>query len=184
MRQNSIILRTNSVKSPTAQFNTLLQPGAEPMAGYPGQVSVLESNKGLLGVYYYLFVLMQSSGCRVGEILGATCQQISSHGKLLIKGLKGSNDRFIHDARAAAFLLECKAIDRNPFHGCNRFTARRHLQKISLFTQKKGRKNLTVTGVFREEFAKEIREIDNSDSAVSKHIGHKVSTNGKHYGKG
>lgn len=184
MLQNSNILRINSATNPSAQFNKLLQQDTEP----PGRISapgeVLESNKGLLGVYYFLFVLMESSGCRVGELLSATHSQITTQGKLLIKGLKGSNDRFISDSRATQFLLKMKAIQRDPFHGCNRFTARRHLQKVSLFTQKSGRKNLTMTGVFREQYAKEIREIDNTDTAVSKFIGHKVNTTGKHYGKG
>lgn len=184
MPQNSIILRTKSVVNPTAQFNTLLQPGSMAGKDKTGSGEVLERNKGLLGVYYYLFVLMQSSGCRVGEVLGLSHSQITSQGKALIKGLKGSNDRFISDSRATEFLIKCRAIQRDPFTGCNRFTARRHLQRISLFTMKKGRKNLTMTGVFRESYAKEIREVDDNDSTVSKHIGHRVSTNGKHYGKG
>ena len=184
MVQNSNILRINSVPNPSAQFNKLLHSSCSPGTGSCGSGEVLELNKGLLGVYYYLFVLMESSGCRVGELLNASYSQITTHGKILVKGLKGSNDRFISDSRATEFLLKMRAIQRDPFHGCNRFTARRHLQKISLFTQKRGRKNLTMTGVFREQYAKEIREVDNNDSAVSKHIGHKVSTTGKHYGKG
>jgi len=184
MAQNTVILRTNSDMNPSAQINTLLQPGSIDMAGPSRSGEVLERNKGLLGVYYYLFVLMESSGCRIGELLTASQQQISSQGKILIKGLKGSNDRFIGDSRSADFLIRMKSIGLDPFHGCNRFTARRHLQRISLFTQKSGRKNLTMTGVFRESYAKEIREVDNNDTTVSKHIGHKVSSNGKHYGKG
>ena len=170
--------------NPAAQINSMLQPGSAGQLEISGPAEVLESNKGLLGVYYYLFVLMESSGCRIGELLSATHQQITSQGKLLIKGLKGSNDRFISDSKCTQFLIKMKSIERNPFEGCNRFTARRHLQRVSLFTQKKGRKHLTMTGVFREAYAKEIREVDDNDTTVSKHIGHKVRSNGKHYGKG
>jgi integrase len=140
--------------------------------------------KGSLGVYYFLFVLMQSSGCRISEALEITPGHISSEGKALIKGKKGSEDRFISDDRARAFLLKSKSIERPPFLGCNIFTALRHLKRIGLQTQKKGRKRLTVSGIFRESFAKEIREVDTEQSRVSKFIGHKVAKNGEFYGKG
>lgn len=184
MAQNTYFLSTKSVSNPSAQTNRVLHPNGHRAAGSADIGEVLQRNQGLLGVYFYLFVLMESSGCRIAELLDASHTAITSQGKLLISGKKGSNDRLISDSRATDFLIEMREIQRNPFHGCTRFTARRMLQRVSLFTQKSGRKNLTMTGIFRESYAKEIREINNDDSKVSKLIGHKNLNNGKYYGKG
>jgi integrase len=165
-------------------INKHLQPDLIPATAVSSISDQLARWKGSLGVYYFLFVLMQSSGCRISEALEITPERISSEGKALIKGKKGSEDRFISDDRARAFLLKSKSIERAPFLGCNIFTALRHLKRIGLQTQKKGRKRLTVSGIFRESFAKEIREVDTEKSRVSKFIGHKVAKNGEFYGKG
>ena len=179
-----MILRTNSDMTPLAMINNHLQAPADPGAAGLSIGEQLLRWKGTLGVYYFLFVLQESSGCRISEALEITPERISSEGKALIKGKKGSEDRFISDDRARAFLLKAKSINRPPFLGCNVFTALRHLKRIGLQTQKKGRKRLTVSGIFRESFAKEIREVDSGKSRVSKFIGHKVAKNGEYYGKG
>lgn len=184
MSKNTFFLRTNSDQNPSAQTNTLLQPVSGLIAPRSGLSEDLERNKGMLGAYYYLFCLMQSSGCRIAEILSSSYENVTSQGKLLIRGKKGSKDRLISDARVTEFLISMKELKLPPFFGCNRFTARRMLQRVSIFTHKKGRKNLTMTGIFRESYASEIREIEDNDSKVSELIGHRNPTNGKFYGKG
>lgn len=177
-------LRTKSDSSPSAPITKLLHRPAEVARSISGKVSKLDLHREELGNYYFLFCLMESSGCRISELLHATHDQITSSGKILIHGSKRSHDRFISDSRASQYLIKKKLAKCDPFMNMNRFTARRHLQRISYFTYKKGRINLTMTGVFREQFAKEIREVENTDKAVSKFIGHKSFNNGQHYGKG
>jgi len=145
--------------------------------------AILERSKHRLGAYYYLFCLMESSGCRFSEVASLTCEQISESGKWLVKGKKGSSNRFIDNKNCVEFLLKMKSIARAPFQGCNIFTASRHLISIGLITHKKGRERMTVTGIFRDNYARSIREVDNTSATVSKHLGHKVSKNGDYYGK-
>lgn len=170
--------------SPSAQTTKLLQSNEDQKSQAFQASAVLQMKKGQLGVYFYLFRLMLVSGVRISELLNADHHCISNDGRLLIAGLKGSSDRLIFDSECTVFLLKMKAIQRNPFQGCNRFTARRILLSLSLYTHKSGRKNLTMTGVFREAFAKDVRSIQDNDGLVSKHIGHKNLKNGSFYGKG
>lgn len=182
--KNSNILRSNSVVSRSAKITNHTQPGSSQLQEIIRPASQLDAHKFTLGIYYYLFCLMESSGCRFSEVRSISHQLITSTGKAVIKGKKGSNDRFIQDQRCTDLLLKCKSIQRDPFEGCNIDTGNRHLKRIGIMTQKKGRKKLTVSGIFRESYAKEIREVIPEDSAVSKFIGHKSATNGSFYGKG
>lgn len=184
MRQTGILYRTNSVMSPSAMTTSHMQRDPSQIEGSTAQESKLESFKSQLGHYYYLFALMESSGCRFSEVCQISWLLITSQGKAVVKGKKGSNDRLIFDARCSQFLLKAKSNQFNPFHGCNIFTANRHLHRLGLITQKIGRERLTVTGIFRESFAKEIREVCNDDSKVSELVGHKNKKNGSFYGKG
>lgn len=182
--KNSNILRINSDPNRSTKFNKHTQPGSTATKGESRPVSPLEKFKSTLGIYYFLFALMESSGCRFSEIRSISYLSISSYGSVLVKGKKGSHDRFLQDQRSTNYLLKSKSIERDPFHGCHIDTANRHLKRIGLITQKKGRKNLTLSGIFRESYAKQIREVSPDDSTVSKFIGHKSATNGSFYGKG
>lgn len=136
-----------------------------------------------LGHYTPLFIFMAASGCRISEALDIRHWEISSNGSVLLRGKKGSDNRWIAPNDSKAYLLKCKSLDQDPFSSLNVYSARRHLIRAGVYIQKSGRKNLTMTGIFRELFAKEVRSINLGDIEVSKFIGHKSNSNAKFYGK-
>jgi integrase len=184
MQKSTNILRINSVSTRSAKFNTLHQPDQLSVLAITRPVSQLDQFKSILGHHYYLFVLLESSGCRYSEVQSIEPSQISNSGQVLIKGKKGSKDRFISDTRATQFLLNAKQNSIAPFLHCHVNSSNRLLHKIGLITQKAGRKKLTVSGIFRELYAKSIREVSNDNSKVSEFLGHKSDSNSQFYGKG
>lgn len=177
-----MIGRTNSVLRRNAKTKTHLQPDSEPADQENTFHGQLEKVKNVLGPWAMVFNLMQVGGCRINEILKAQYTQISNEGGLHIKGSKGSNDRYIFDARCSSFLLKMKKHQTDPFHQLNIYAAIRLLKKHGIVTQKKGRVNQTVTGIFRNEKAKQVRNVSQDESLTANVLGHKSQKSTSYYG--
>lgn len=143
----------------------------------------LNSNKQYLGNYYYLFLLQYYSGCRITEALSISVTDISSEGLVLIKGLKGSNDRVITVTELQPLFTKSLRNGIDPFYSMNRFTAYRLLKNIGVQKLKSNRKRESVTHVFRDEHSKSIRKIAGSKSVLAAALGHKNEKNTDYYGK-
>jgi integrase len=175
--------RTNSVLRLNAKTTTHLQPGQIPSDQSPGQRSQLEKLKPELGRWYFVFCLMQVSGSRINEILKASHQQISNEGGLHIKGAKGSKDRYVYDFQCAQYLLKMKNLSTDPFLHLNIFAAIRLMKRYGMYTQKKGRKHMTITGIFRNEKAKNVRNTSKDEALTAAVLGHKSQNSTAYYGK-
>jgi len=174
---------TNSVLRLNAKFKKHLQIGIIPGAGDCGIRSKLEELKIQLGRWYYVFSLMQVSGCRINEILKADHGQISQEGGLHIKASKRSRDRYVYAFECSQYLLKMKYSECAPFHHMNIFAAIRLMKSYHLYTQKKGRKNMTITGIFRNEKAKNVRDSSKDESLTASVLGHKSEKSTSFYGK-
>ncbi|NJK83116.1 MAG: hypothetical protein HC912_04135 [Saprospiraceae bacterium] len=102
----------------------------------------LETNKGYLGNYYFLFLLLEQSGARFSEVQEVKHNDIAPNGSILIHGKKRSFDRIIRADKCTAWLLKCKAKEIDPFKGCNIWTANRMLKSIGIIKRKKVERNL------------------------------------------
>lgn len=174
---------TNSVIRRNAKTTKHLQAGTSSADPENSPRSRLEELKPTLGKWYYVFVLMQVSGCRINEILKASHSQISSEGGLHIKGSKGSNDRYVYDFQCSALLLKMKNLSTDPFQHMNVFAAIRLLKKVGMTTMKEGRINQTVTGIFRNEKAKNVRNTSSDERLTASVLGHKSTNSTSYYGK-
>lgn len=174
--------RTNSVLRLNAKTTTHLQPGPSGKDQSPGQRSQIEKLKPVIGKWYYVFSLMQVSGSRINEILKASWNQISDEGGLHIKGTKGSHDRYVYDFQSSGYLLKMKNLETDPFQYLNIFAAIRLMKRHGMTTQKKGRKHQTVTGIFRNEKAKNVRNISKDEALTAKILGHKSQNSTSYYG--
>ena len=175
--------RVNSVLNRSAQITNLCHPAKDPESTQRSLRDILDINKTYLGRYYYLFLLMESSGARITEILNIRSKDISKTGQIFVKGLKGSEDRVILDRQAAKWILKQKAKGIEVFETLNRFTAYRLLRNIGIGTVKKGRSKHAVTHIFRERFIGGLREIDIEESLRAKTVGHKNQKSTGYYGK-
>ena len=175
--------RANSVINLPAQINNLCQPGV--IDGSQGSElrEMVEANKTYLGRYYYLFILLEVSGARVSEVLLIRHSDISDNGHILLRGLKGSENRIIHDSQASQFCCKMKSLGIDPFSSCNRFTAYRLLKNIGIGKLKVGRTHESVTHIFRDSYIEKLRALDISKRDLSKSIGHKSIKSTEYYGK-
>lgn len=172
-----------SVLNPSALFAKMLQPVSGSGSDSDYLLTKLEQNKCLLGEYYYLFIFMHRSGCRVSEALNITLLDISPNFSVLIRGLKNSEDRFCFVPECTPHFAKSKRRGINPFYRLNRFTAYRHMKRIGLMKLKKGRSRMAVTHIFRDNYSRDIRNVTSNELHLAKALGHKNIKNSEFYGK-
>lgn len=136
-----------------------------------------------LGNYYYLFVLLEASGCRVTEVLNIVKSDINSRGQLFVIGLKKGQNRLIECHLATDYLLKCVRNNIEPFANLNRFTAYRLLKNIGIGKVKGGNQVSSVTHIFRDNYVRRLRELKMTDEDRSRLIGHKNIKSTEYYGK-
>lgn len=183
MIQNSNILRIKSASTLPAQTNKLLHKGSNEEAERNVILDKLNSNRGYLGRYYYLFMLMYYNGSRVSETLNIGHERITSAGHVYVIGAKGSENRLLFAPECVEYLLKARANFTNPFFGCNRFTAYRMLRNLGIGVRKKGRQHDSVTHIFRNLHSANLRQIGLEGKQLSKITGHKNPLNTEYYGK-
>jgi integrase len=143
----------------------------------------VEDKKSELGIYYYMFRLMALNGLRVSEALAVEGNDILSGGAIVIKGKKGSNSRIVQDSANADYYVKRHNLNISAFDICNRFTARRLLQKIGIDIKKEGLTNRSQTHAFREIYFQEIKKTTLTKQEIANQVGHKSLKSQEHYGK-
>lgn len=143
----------------------------------------LDENKQRLGLYYYLFVLLLESGCRITEALNIKKCDISKNGDVLIRGLKGSEDRVCSVSLLSRFFTKALLYNYDPFFRLNRFSAYRHLRNLGIGYTKQGRVKASVTHAFRDQKIKSARSLTADKKVLKKVVGHKSIVSQEFYGK-
>jgi hypothetical protein len=102
---------------------------------------------------------------------------------VIIKGLKGSNDRVILDSSIKDYLISCKSSNSDPFKTFNRFFIYRFLKSNGVnYSPFYSSKN-SVTSAFRHHSAADINQVSNSKEHSKLYLGHKNISSTNHYGK-
>lgn len=143
----------------------------------------IERRKHDLGTYYYMFRLQALNGLRISEALAIEADDILMGGAIVIKGKKGSNSRIVQDSLNADYYKQRHALNISAFDICNRFTARRLLQKIGIDIKKDGLANRSQTHAFREIYFQEIKKTTLTKQEIANQIGHKSLKSQDHYAK-
>jgi integrase len=132
--------------------------------------------------YKYLIFILQNGGFRVSEVLAIKWSDITSDGRVLVRGLKGSSDRFFFDSFTKSFLLLARASKVDPFAGMNRFQVYRYCKLHGYMVQKEGRVNVSVTHSFRENYVREMKELTEEKEVLKVALGHKSINSQNFYG--
>lgn len=143
----------------------------------------IESRKSELGTYYYMFRLQALNGLRISEALAVEADDILSGGAIVIRGKKGSNSRIVQDSANADYYVKRHNLNISAFDICNRFTARRLLQKIGIDIKKDGLSNRSQTHAFREIYFQEIKKTTLTKQEIANQVGHKSLRSQDHYAK-
>jgi len=146
-------------------------------------IEQLKTKKQYLGNYYYLFILQYQTGCRITEALNICPQDLSPNGMVLVKGLKKSQDRVCYIPELQPLINKSLSTGNKLFFSMNRFTAYRLLKSIGIQKLKKGRERESVTHIFRDQHAKNIRDLTSNEIVLSQQLGHKNQRNSEYYGK-
>lgn len=128
-----------------------------------------------------IYVLQSRYALRISEVLGISPKNITSSGTIIVKGLKGSNDKYVDIIELRSFFKECKVNNVSPFKGISRYFVYRTYKKFNInYSESYGTKT-AVTHGFRYKKVREIQEIEKDLTVSSIVLGHKSLSSTKHY---
>lgn len=167
---------TMPAQSITVCSNNIIAELAE--YGYDMSFVYLSDYSFTVGIIY---VLQSRYALRVSEVLGIGPKNITSSGTIVVKGLKGSNDKYIDIIELRNFFKECKVNNVSPFKGISRYFVYRTYKKFNINCSESYGTKTAVTHGFRYKKVREIQEIEKDLTVSSIVLGHKSLSSTKHY---
>lgn len=128
-----------------------------------------------------VYLLQSRFALRISEALSISSKNITSKGSIVIKGLKGSNDKLIDIPELRSFFIECRLNGVNPFSGLSRFVVYRTYKKFLINCYESYGSKTAVTHGFRYAKVREVKEVENDLQLSSIVLGHKNINSTKHY---
>lgn len=169
------------VLNPTAHTNTLCADGVVPGSEIRRILEQSMKFRFTFPDYYYIIMLQLLGGLRISEVLGIKYQHITSSGAVNVRGLKGSNNKFVVVSELRDWLLYCKDSRIDPFDGISRFMVYRFYKKHSISYLFEGRNHNSVTHYLRHLFAMDVTSSADSITDVKEALGQKSVNSTKHY---
>jgi integrase len=126
--------------------------------------------------------IMFWGGFRVSEVLDVRSGDIDRQGGVLVRGKKGSNDRYFFDSALAPDLLKLRACGGMAFFGINRFRVYRALKHHGISRKMQGRKYSSVCHLGRHIKAEKLRSVGADNNTIGVELSHKNTKNSEHYG--
>ncbi|MBA7564635.1 Tyrosine recombinase XerD [subsurface metagenome] len=120
-------------------------------------------------------------GLRISEAIAITHIDISAAGVIRVKGQKGSNDRFVRPISYShlwAFIRDCQVSYQGVY---SRQYFYRLLKKYGFFSYYGGNVNMSVTHMFRHEFARDLMSCFREIETVQKGLGQKSKKSTEYY---
>lgn len=121
--------------------------------------------------------LLFSFGARISEILNISGTDILPNNQILLKGLKGSNNRIIYSSFFLDYIKQYKGMNFKLFNGIDRFYIYRLLKKHNIFIPAIHSNRNKVTHAFRSNYVNLLYDQTHDISTVSSIIGHKLQKN-------
>lgn len=183
MRRGIDFLRVQDVPITPAQSTTVCTVCDMSMIGeYSSDVSFMNicGYSVRVGIIY---LIQKRFALRISETLSITYKNITSKGSVIVKGLKGSNDKLIYLPELCNWFIECRVNKVDPFYGLSRFAVYRIYKKFNVNYEENYGNKIAVTHGFRYAKVREIKEIENDLSLSSIVLGHKSINSTKHYDK-
>lgn len=181
MKRGCDFIGTQDVSTTSAQTIRLCNDGTgSGLAeyGYDMSYVYLSDYSFTVGIIY---VLQSRYALRISEVLGISPKNITSSGTIIVKGLKGSNDKYIDIIELRSFFKECKVNNVSPFKGISRYFVYRTYKKFNINCSESYGTKTAVTHGFRYKKVREIQEIEKDLTVSSIVLGHKSLSSTKHY---
>lgn len=180
MRRGIDFLRVQDVSSAPAQSTTVCNVcDMSLISEYSSDVSFMNicGYSVKIGIIY---LIQKRFALRISETLSITYKNITSKGSVVVKGLKGSNDKLVYLPELCNWFIECRVNKVDPFYGLSRFAVYRIYKKFNVNYEENYGNKIAVTHGFRYKKVREIKEIENDLSLSSIVLGHK-NINSTHY---
>ena len=156
-----------------AQTNKLLQVDMHNADRITSIVSALLKNPDAPDVLKAVVELQFLYGLRISEVLNVESSDVSKSGYIKIRGLKNSNSRIVRPVNFLHFWIHtCKHL-LPLVNTYSRFYFYRKYKELGLSVQYAGRKNNSVTHLFRHEVVNELQKSFDEIATTQKFIGHK-----------
>ena len=181
MKRNIDFLGIRDVPTIPAQSISLCNDSNRyklPEYGYDVSYVYLSDYSFTVGIIY---ILQSRYALRISEVLGISPKNITSSGTIIVKGLKGSNDKYIDVIELRNFFKECKFNNVPPFKNISRYFVYRTYKKFNINCSESYGTKTAVTHGFRYKKVREIQEIENDLTVSSIVLGHKSLSSTKHY---
>lgn len=173
---------SKSVSIPSAQANKVCNPDDDNLYDFEWCKTIYHKMKFESRVLAELFAFQYETGCRISECLSIKYYDVLADGRVIIRGLKGSNDRVVSCSIGKSYLLHCRLYNSWVFSNFNRFYVYRFYKKYGVMFVSKKSKKKSVTHALRHINALNMRKAGLKSSDVSEFLGHKNLKNGKYYG--
>lgn len=177
----SQLINNSSVSSPTAHNTKLCAVGSVYDAEFLRILGLADKMKCTNYVYYVIIYLQLFGGLRITEVLNIQCQHITSLGFVNVRGIKGSNNKFVNVPEVKDFLRNCKLSSIDPFYGISRFMVYRFYKKHSISHLFSNSYNSSVTHYLRHLYAIQVNSTADNINDVRDTMGHKSVNSTKHY---
>ncbi len=142
---------------------------------------LLKSVKSTNPVLHGLGEMMLLYGLRVSEVLGVRRCDIKGNGHVLVKGSKGSGDRWCRPMESMAWWQAQRGNDGMVFDGYSRFWVYRQFKSLGIGAVMPGRSKASVTHLPRHVVINELNQDDTEVKDISTFIGHKNSNTTNEY---
>lgn len=173
--------RIKSVVVSPAQSNKLLLDRMEVDNSEFDRICSIIQNDKLPLVLRAVIELQFLHGLRISEVLNITASDITRNGRIRIKGLKGSFDRFVLSSNFIEFWT-CSGIPLLPLCRCySRFYFYREYKKLCIGARFGNSHNNSVTHWFRHAVALDSIETFHSINDTKIVLGHKNSKSTQKY---
>ena len=133
---------------------------------------------------YYLSLLMLANGLRISEALSIDLRNSVGFKKVLVRGLKGSEDRIIDLSIIDAFVSSWGSVPGPLFAHLDRYYVYRCFKKCGIEFKSISSSKYSVTHSLRHLHVQGLRSNNISEVIISNEIGHKNVKNTEKYGRG
>lgn len=163
----------NSVLSPSAQITALCElPGVNDLVANITRL-LAAGNNSLTSYEKAILELQFLYGLRISEVLNITYSDIKYNGSILVKGLKGSNDRIVVPVKFMVYWINFKKHKLVISKSFNRFYFYRLYKKKGVYDSLFSKSNKSVTHIMRYNYIIQLIKTGENIEQIQQLIGHK-----------
>lgn len=128
-----------------------------------------------------LIIILQSSGCRISELLNVRYCDFISETSVIVHGLKGSASRIVSHPLLSRYYVNNSPFPNDPIFRFSYATVYRECLRRGYFTKHKNNKNRSVTHSFRYKYISSLNDVARNTKEVADCIGHRSKKTSEQY---